>query len=66
MSTKTSLTYEKAQEELQEILEKLQAEAVSIDDLTSQVQRAAELIAFCQNKLRDTEVGINDILNKME
>lgn len=64
MLNKKTLTYQAAQEELQIILAELQEEAVSVDDLSKKVQRAAELIAFCQNKLRDTEAEINAILER--
>lgn len=60
------MNYQTALKELQEILDDLQEEAVSIDDLSEKVRRAAELIAFCQNKLRDTETEIHDILKKDE
>ena len=58
------MNYQSALKELQAILEELQQEAISIDDLSEKVSRAAELIAFCQNKLRDTEAEINAVLKK--
>ncbi|MEL7118030.1 MAG: exodeoxyribonuclease VII small subunit [Bacteroidota bacterium] len=50
-----NITYEQAVEELRSILESLQSGNTSIDDLQKQAKRAAELIAFCKNKLRMTE-----------
>ena len=47
-------TYEEALKELQEIVGLLQEEAVSIDDLSDKVKRAAELIKYCKEKLRST------------
>jgi exodeoxyribonuclease VII small subunit len=56
-----NLTYEEALKELQGILAQLQEEQVSIDDLSQQVKRAAELIAYCRNKLRETEEDIGGL-----
>ena len=57
------LSYEKALSELQEIIAELQQEAVSIDDLTGKVERAAQLIRYCKDKLRQTEQEISDVLS---
>lgn len=51
MSKKT-MTYESALKELQQVIEDLRNEMVSIDDLNAKVNRAKELIDFCKNKLR--------------
>lgn len=52
-------SYDNAIEELQLIVNDLQAEVVSIDSLSDKVKRASELIAFCKNKLRETEDAVN-------
>ena len=41
--------------ELQEIVRVLQEEAVDMDDLSTKVKRAAELLNYCREKLRKTE-----------
>ena len=56
-----SLTYSKASEELQEILEELEGENIEIDNLSTKVKRATELIKFCREKLKSTEVEIKKI-----
>lgn len=58
----TTLSYEKAMEELQEIISELQAETVNIDQLSDRVKRAAELIDYCKTKLRSTEADLNQLL----
>lgn len=58
------MTYEAAIKELQEIMNALQEEAVSIDDLSTKVSRAAELIQLCKNKLRQTEEKIEELFNE--
>lgn len=58
---KTKLTYESALQELQGIVTQLQEEAVGMDDLSEKVSRAAELLAFCREKLRETERKVEDL-----
>ncbi|MEY4904360.1 MAG: exodeoxyribonuclease small subunit [Bacteroidota bacterium] len=59
------ITYESALSELQVIAQTLQNETVSLDDLNEKSRRAAELLAFCKEKLRtvETEVATNFQLN---
>jgi exodeoxyribonuclease VII small subunit len=56
----TTQTYESAYNELQQIVSALQNDAISIDDLSEKVKRASELVAFCQDKLRNTELKVSN------
>lgn len=56
--------YQQAIEELQEIVAKIEANEVSIDDLSVQMKRAATLIEFCQKKLRGTEADMEQLFGK--
>ena len=56
------MTYEEALKELQEIVNALEAEAISMDELAKKVQRAKVLIEQCKGKLRDTESLLKGIL----
>ncbi len=56
------MTFEKAYRELQDILAKLQDEAVSIDDLGDKTKRAGELIEYCRKILRNTEEELGEVL----
>ena len=58
------LTYEKAFEELQKIVAKMQEEMVGVDELAEQSKRAAFLIKFCQEKLRSTEDEIKSLFDE--
>ncbi|GAB3359286.1 hypothetical protein GCM10027566_24750 [Arachidicoccus ginsenosidivorans] len=60
------LTYSAAYEELENIALEMENEAVSIDELAVRVKRAAELIDFCQKKLRNTEKEVAAVMASME
>lgn len=63
MSRKSApISYEEAQAELQRILQALQEETISVDELAAQVARAGELLKICQERLRDTEAAIQAML----
>jgi len=53
------VTYASAMDELRIILEKLQTEEISIDDLSKNIKRAEELLKSCKTKLRDVEKDIS-------
>ena len=53
-----NLTYEEALSELEQILEALRGEQVSMDELVTRNERAAQLIAYCRGKLRDIEAKL--------
>jgi exodeoxyribonuclease VII small subunit len=59
-------TYEEAYKELQQIAREIENETVSVDVLAAKVKRASELITFCQNKLRSTELEVGKIIEQME
>lgn len=62
----TSLTYEAAYKELQQIAREIETESVSVDVLAARVKRASELITFCQARLRATEAEVENIIQQME
>jgi|JI7StandDraft_1071085.scaffolds.fasta_scaffold1322299_1 exodeoxyribonuclease VII small subunit len=58
-------TYESALEELQQITQNLQEGKIGIDELAVQLQRAAELIRFCREKLRSVEKDIEGLFEEL-
>jgi len=60
------LTYDKAYHELKAISQQIENETITVDALAQKVKRAAELIDFCQKKLRDTESEVDKIIKQME
>jgi exodeoxyribonuclease VII small subunit len=63
---KNELNYESAYAELKRIAAEIEDESVSVDLLADKVKRASELITFCQEKLRSTEMEVNKIIRQME
>jgi exodeoxyribonuclease VII small subunit len=61
---KKQLTYQKAIEELEDILFKMENDELQIDQLSVQVKRVSELISFCKKKLRDTEKDIENVISE--
>ena len=51
-------SYQSAWTELQGIVNELQGGSVGIDDLKAKIERAAELVRFCKERLRSTEDAI--------
>jgi exodeoxyribonuclease VII small subunit len=58
--------YGDAIEELEEILEEIEAEDVDLDDLADKVERASDLVELCRDKLDRTEVQVQSIIEDLE
>ena len=64
--TKKTESYAQAYDELQKILGALDQGEVDVDDLSEKVKRAAELIDFCQKRLRETELQVKRVMEKLD
>ena len=64
--SKKALTYRSAMEELQMIVAQMEANAIGIDELSERVKRAAELVQFCQQKLRTTEQEMDNLFEEKQ
>lgn len=53
--------FDKAYEELQEIVQSLQDEEAGIDTLSVKLKKAKELVELCRAKLREIESDISSI-----
>jgi exodeoxyribonuclease VII small subunit len=60
------MNYASAMAELSAIAEAMEDETIGIDELSEKVKRAAALIAFCQEKLKDTEADVKKVIAKMD
>ena len=60
------LNYKDALNELSQIAAAIENESISVDELATKVKRAAELIDYCQTKLKSTGTEVKKILAQME
>ena len=60
------ITYDKAKEELEKILEELESGEAGIDQLAKLVKRANELIKVCKDRLKATDEEVKTILESFE
>jgi exodeoxyribonuclease VII small subunit len=60
------MTYREAIEELETILRALETDAVDVDDLTTRVERSAELIRLCRHKLRHAEASLDKVFDTLD
>jgi exodeoxyribonuclease VII small subunit len=63
---KKKQSYKEAIEEIEEIVNKMENEALDVDELTLQVKRAAQLLKFCREKLYTTENEVDKIIKEIE
>ena len=59
------ITYTAAFEELKEIVEQLENDNISVDELTEKMKRATELMKICKDKLTKTEEEINKTIDEL-
>lgn len=58
------MKYEEALKQLDEIVQKMERNEYSIDELTTQLKKARELIQQCKDKLTKTDEDIKKILEE--
>ena len=54
------ISYSKAKEQLDQIINDLENDQITIDELTEKVKEAKRLIELCKQKLRSTHEEITD------
>jgi len=59
------LSYRAALDELDEILEQLEASTVDVDVLAARVARGAELVGFCRSKLRTVRRDVEAVVDEL-
>jgi exodeoxyribonuclease VII small subunit len=62
---KETLTYTAAFEELKEIVDQLENDNVSVDELTEKMKRATILMKICRDKLTKTEEEVNKTIEEL-
>lgn len=59
------LSYEDAAKQLEDILDRLRNDEISIDHLEKEVSKAAIISKYCSDKLRNTELKVKEIVDKL-
>lgn len=62
---KTDLTYAEGARELDTILAEIESGDADIDVLSEKVERAADLIKLCREKLTKTELRVNKVVEEL-
>ena len=60
-----SQTYQQAIDELEAIVNEIENEEISVDELSEKVKRASQLIKLCKTKLTNTEQEVSKVLDEM-
>jgi len=63
---KTDLSYQKALNELESIVKKIEQNEPDVDELNDMVVRSVELVKYCKTKLKATEEQINNNLEELD
>lgn len=63
---KEKLNYKEAMAEIERIVGKLEENKLDVDELSVNVKRVSQLIAFCKSKLHETEEEVENILKSIE
>ncbi len=61
-----SKSYEDQLAELEQIIADIEDDAISIDELSDKVKRAAVLLKSCRSVLRNTEQNVKGVLKDLE
>lgn len=62
----TNFSYEKAIAEIEAIIEDIENEELSVDELSNKVKKVSILLKKCKKKLTDTKDEVNLLLSEME
>jgi len=65
MQNNEILNYSDAYQELMEIVQEIENGDISVDVLSEKVKRASVLLRFCKEKLKQTEVDVDQILKDL-
>ena len=63
---KKNISYNQAIKEIEKIISKIENEDLEVDSLTEYVEKAADLIKICKDKLSKTEIEIEKIIKNIE
>ena len=61
----TEITYQKAIGELEQIIQKMQSNQCTIDELSALTTRSLQLLTICKNKLTKTDEELKKIFSNL-
>lgn len=61
-----TLSYEQAYSELRQIIDRLENSDVNIDVLTKEIEKAESLLDFCNKRLSQVEVDVQELTKRLE
>ena len=61
-----TISYEQAYSELRQIIDRLENSDVNIDVLTKEIERAESLLDFCNKRLSQVEVDVQELTKRLE
>lgn len=61
-----TLSYEQAYSELRQIIDRMENSDVNIDVLTKEIERAESLLDFCNKRLSQVEVDVQELTKRLE
>ena len=62
MNMKQPTTFEEATARLEAIVRRMEDGQLNLDEITSQLKEAKQVVKFCRDKLTKTDKEVNDIL----
>jgi exodeoxyribonuclease VII small subunit len=65
MELQENMNYTDAYQELMDIVQEIENGDISVDVLSEKVKRASMLLRFCKEKLKQTEVDVDQILKDL-
>ncbi|MCF7875127.1 MAG: exodeoxyribonuclease VII small subunit [Candidatus Omnitrophica bacterium] len=63
---KKEVKYSQAVDELNQILADLEAERIDVDQVSTKVKKAVELIKLCRERIENTEMEVKTIVKEFE
>ena len=60
-----NITYAAAKAEIEKIVSLIDSDELDVDQLTVYVKRASKLVAFCKQKLTETDEELQNILDEL-
>ncbi len=60
------LGFAEALHELTTLVDELESDALDVDDLTARVERAAELVQWCRERIDGARLSVEEVLVRLE